>query len=78
MWIPAICLRRGNNAGCCEHGREPSGNLLAAQRLCSMELVSLCEVLKQNVHSEEQYIYPRHQNVCVTKTSTYWWLSKLL
>jgi hypothetical protein len=38
----------------------------------SMELVSLCEVLKQNLRSEEFYFYPRHQNVCATKTRTYW------
>jgi hypothetical protein len=67
MWIPVIDLRTGSKAGCSEWQRN------FRQFACwSMELVSLSEMLKQNLHSEEFYFYPRHQNVFATKTRTYW------
>lgn len=73
MRTPVIGLRRGSKVGCSEWQRT------FRQFACwSMELVSLCKMLKQNLRSEEFYFYPRHKNVCATKTRTYWLLIKLL
>jgi hypothetical protein len=67
MWIPVVGLRKRSKANYSEWQRT------LRQFACwSMELISLCEMLKQNLSSEEFFFYPKHQNVCATKTKTYW------
>jgi hypothetical protein len=70
MWIPVIGLRRGGGGG--KAGYSEWQRTLRQFACWSMELVSLCEMLKQNLRSEELFFYPKHENVCATKTRTYW------